>query len=402
MLLFYFCIMQGIKKVRFKDMRVLIRVDFNVPLDKAQHITDASRIVAAIPTIKHVIDGGGIAILISHLGRPKNKDPKLSLKPVAKKLSQLLNKDVGFSESCIGEKTFSEIRGLQTGEVMLLENLRYHEEEVSGGVKFAEELASLADIYINDAFGTAHRSHASTHTITSFFQKTKFCGFLLEKEISNLNNLLASPDRPFTAIIGGAKVSSKINLILSLLKKVDKIIIGGGMAYTFIKAKGGDVGMSMVEKNKLTLAKHILKSAKEKKVDLVLPIDSVNARSFNNNSPVGTSLICSIPKTKMGLDIGPKSIILFKKHILLSKTILWNGPMGVFEFPKFANGTQSVGEAVCSSTSNGAFSLIGGGDSVAAAKKFGLTKEVSYISTGGGAMLKYLEGKDLPAIKALL
>ena len=402
MLLFYFCTMQGIKKVKFKGKRVLIRVDFNVPLDKKQHITDASRIAAAIPTIKHVINNGGIAILISHLGRPKNKDPQLSLRPVAKRLSQLLNKDVGFSESCIGKKLFSKTRELRDGEVILLENLRYHEDEMRGGVEFAEELASLADIYINDAFGTAHRLHASTHTITAFFQKTKFCGFLLEKEISNLNTVLTSPDRPFTAIIGGAKVSSKINLILSLLKKVDKIIIGGGMAYTFVKAKGGDVGVSMVEKDKLTLAKHILKKAKEKKVDLILPVDSVNSFAFNNNSPIDISIIRSIPKAKMGLDIGPKSIDLFKKHILLSKTILWNGPMGVFEFSKFAKGTQSVGEAVCSSTSNGAFSLIGGGDSVAAAKKFGLTKGLSYISTGGGAMLEYLEGKTLPAIKALL
>ena len=402
MLLFYFCTMQGIKKVKFKGKRVLIRVDFNVPLDKKQHITDASRIAAAIPTIKHVINNGGIAILISHLGRPKNKDPQLSLRPVAKRLSQLLNKDVGFSERCIGKKLFSKTRELRDGEVILLENVRYHEEEMRGGVEFAEELASLADIYINDAFGTAHRLHASTHTITAFFQKTKFCGFLLEKEISNLNTVLTSPDRPFTAIIGGAKVSGKINLILSLLKKVDKIIIGGGMAYTFVKAKGGDVGASMVEKDKLTLAKHILKKAKEKKVDLILPVDSVNSFAFNNNSPIDISIIRSIPKAKMGLDIGPKSIDLFKKHILLSKTILWNGPMGVFEFSKFANGTQSVGEAICSSTSNGAFSLIGGGDSVAAAKKFGLTKGLSYISTGGGAMLEYLEGKTLPAIKALL
>ena len=394
--------MIGIQNIKTFNKRVLIRVDFNVPLDKNQKITDTSRIQAAIPTIQKIIVGGGIAILISHLGRPKTKDLNLSLKPIAEKLSELLNQKVFFSKDCVGEKVLSDIKKLNSSEVILLENLRYYKEEEQGDVVFSEKLSKLADIYINDAFGTAHRAHASTSVITRFFKKTCFCGLLLEKEISNLNLVLKNPERPFTAIVGGAKISGKIEIILSLLEKIDKIIIGGGMAYTFIKAMGGNIGRSIVEENKLVLAQKIIEIAKEKKVELILPVDSINSTSFSNKAKASCSNIYKIPKDKMGLDIGKESILLFEKHILKSKTILWNGPMGVFEFSNFSNGTKSIGKAICTSTLKGAFSLIGGGDSIAASKLFGLSEGVSYISTGGGAMLEYIEGKELPGIKALL
>ena len=393
--------MIGLQNIKPFNKRVLIRVDFNVPLDKNKKITDITRIQAALPTIQKIITGGGIAVLISHLGRPKTKEKNLSLKPIAKKLSELLNQKVFFSKDCVGNKVLSEIKKLNSGEVILLENLRYYKEEEQGDISFSEKLSKLADIYINDAFGTAHRAHASTSIITRFFKKNCFCGLLLEKEISNLNLILKNPKRPFTAIIGGAKISGKIEIILSLLEKVDKIIIGGGMAYTFIKAMGGNVGKSIVEEDKLILAQKIIEGAKEKNVELILPIDSINSLSFSNEEKSSSSDIYKIPEDKMGLDIGKESILLFEKHILKSKTILWNGPMGVFEFSNFCNGTKSIGKAICVSTLNGAFSLIGGGDSIAASKLFGLSEEVSYMSTGGGAMLEYIEGKELPAIKAL-
>ena len=393
--------MIGIHNIKPFNQRVLIRVDFNVPLDKNKKITDITRIQAALPTIQKIITGGGIAVLISHLGRPKTKEKNLSLKPIAKKLSELLNQKVFFSIDCVGDKVLSEIKKLNSGEVILLENLRYYKEEEQGDIIFSEKLSKLADIYINDAFGTAHRAHASTSVITRFFKKNCFCGLLLEKEISNLNLILKNPKRPFTAIIGGAKISGKIEIILSLLEKVDKIIIGGGMAYTFIKAMGGNIGKSIVEEDKLILAQKIIEGAKEKNVELILPIDSINSLLFSNEEESSSSDIYKIPEDKMGLDIGKESILLFEKHILKSKTILWNGPMGVFEFSNFCNGTKSIGKAICVSTLNGAFSLIGGGDSIAASKLFGLSEGVSYTSTGGGAMLEYIEGKELPGIKAL-
>ena len=394
--------MQNIKNQSFKNKRVLLRVDFNVPLNDYQEITDISRINAAIPTIEKVILSGGIPIIISHLGRPKGKDSSLSLYPVAKKLTQILNKNVIFLDDCVGEKVKLKLSNSTFGEIYLLENLRFYKEETVGDIVFAKELASLADVYINDAFGTSHRAHASTYGVAQFFKKDKYCGLLLEKEISSLNSVFKNPSRPVTAVIGGAKISSKIDVLISLLNSVDKLIVGGGMAYTFIAAKKGEVGKSLVEDNKIQAALEIIKKAKENNVSLILPIDSVNSTTFNNQSASSVSEINKIPANEMGLDIGPKSIDLFSKEILSSKTILWNGPMGVFEFSNFSEGTLSVGKSICESTEKGAFSLVGGGDSIAAIKKFNLTNGISYISTGGGAMLEYLEGKELPALKALL
>ena len=394
--------MQTLKNQSFKDKRVLVRVDFNVPLNDSQEITDLSRISAAIPTIEKIITSGGIPIIISHLGRPKGKDAILSLLPISKKLAEILNKNVIFLNDCVGEKVKSKLSNSVYGEVYLLENLRFHTEETSGDLVFSKELASLADAYVNDAFGTSHRAHASTYGVSQFFKKNKYCGLLLEKEISSLNSVFKNPSRPFTAVIGGAKISSKIDVLMSLLNSVDKLIIGGGMAYTFIVAKKGDVGKSLVEDNKIKAALEIIKEAKEKNVKLILPIDSVNSTSFNDQSASSISEINEIPTNEMGLDIGPKSIYLFNEEILSSKTILWNGPMGVFEFDNFSKGTLSVGKSICESTGRGAYSLVGGGDSIAAIKKFNLNEGVSYISTGGGAMLEYLEGKELPALKALL
>mgnify|MGYP001160838025 FL=1 len=394
--------MQNIKNQSFKNKRVLLRVDFNVPLNDYQEISDISRINAAIPTIEKVIISGGIPIIISHLGRPKGKDSSLSLYPVAKKLSQILNKNVIFLDDCIGEKVKLKLSNSTFGEIYLLENLRFYKEETSGDTVFAKELASLADVYINDAFGTSHRAHASTYGVAQFFKKDKYCGLLLEKEISSLNSVFKNPNRPFAAVIGGAKISSKIDVLISLLNSVDKLIIGGGMAYTFVAAKKGAVGKSIIEDNKIKAALEIIKKAKENNVDLILPVDSVNSTTFNDQSASSVSEINKIPANEMGLDIGPKSIDLFIKEILSSKTILWNGPMGVFEFSNFSEGTLSVGKSICESTGKGAFSLVGGGDSIAAIKKFNLTNGISYISTGGGAMLEYLEGKELPALKALL
>ena len=393
--------MQNLKTQSLKNMRVLVRVDFNVPLNDSQEITDISRISAAIPTIKKVIVNGGIPIIISHLGRPKCKDSTLSLYPVAKKLAKIMNKNVIFLDDCIGEKVKSKLSSSAYGEIYLLENLRFYKEETNGDLSFAKELASLADVYINDAFGTSHRAHASTYGVAQFFKGNKYCGLLLEKEISSLNSVFKNPSRPFTAVIGGAKISSKIDVLLSLLNSVDKLIIGGGMAYTFIAAKKGKVGRSLVEENKIKAALEIIKKAKENNVDLILPLDSVNSISLKDQLASSVSEINKIPANEMGLDIGPKSIDLFNKEILSSKTILWNGPMGVFEFNNFSKGTLSVGKSICESTCKGAFSLVGGGDSIAAIRKFNLTDGVSYISTGGGAMLEYLEGKELPALKAL-
>ena len=395
--------MEKLTAVSFKGKRVLIRIDFNVPLDDNFKITDNSRILGAIPTIKMVIAGGGKVILISHLGRPKNGPENcFSLKHLVNHLSIVLEVDVAFANNCIGETAETAINNLEEGGVLLLENLRFHSEEKMGDTAFAKQLANLADIYINDAFGTAHRAHASTAVIAQFFPESKYFGLLLEKEIANLEIVLENPQKPFTAIIGGAKITGKIDVIMALLDKVDNLIIGGGMAYTFAKSMGGNIGNSLVEEEKISLAKQLIELAKSKGVNLYLPSDSVNANKFDNNAETNTSEITNIPNGFMGLDIGQESIAKFSEIIEHSKTIIWNGPMGVFEMPNFEKGTREIANAICKVTEKGAYSLVGGGDSVAAIKQFGLAKKVSYISTGGGAMLAYLEGKTLPGVDAIL
>jgi len=393
--------MKNIKDRNFKGEKIIVRVDFNVPLDKSFNITDDSRIIAALPTINKLISDGAKVILMSHLGRPKGIENKFSLKHIVPHLSDVLKVDVSFSENCIGEKTEGLTKNMSDGDVLLLENLRFHPEEKKGDVVFSEKLAKLADVYVNDAFGTAHRSHASTSIIASFFPIEKYFGLLLKNEIDLLEKSLKNPEKPFTAIIGGAKISDKIDVISSLLTKVDNLIIGGGMAYTFAKASGGKIGNSLVENDKLDLSKEIISKAKLIGVNLILPVDSVNSDEFSNNANTNTSDISDVPDGFMGLDIGEKSIKLFSEVIENSKTIIWNGPMGVFEMSNFESGTKLVGESICKATKNGAFSLIGGGDSVAAIKKFNMQSDVSYISTGGGAMLEYLEGKELPGVKAI-
>ena len=394
--------MKNISDISLKGKKVLIRVDFNVPLDKHFNINDDSRIIAALPTIKKVIADGGKAIIMSHLGRPKNSyEEKFSLKHTTKHLSNLLETEVGFSVDCIGEKTLSDISKMKNGDVLVLENLRFYSQEKAGDKEFAKQLAKLGDVYVNDAFGTAHRAHASTSIIANYFPNNKYFGLLLCNEINSLETALKNPKRPFTAIIGGAKITGKIDVIVSLFDKVDNLIIGGGMAYTFAKAMGGNIGNSLVEDDKVALAKNLITAAKAKGVQLLLPSDSVNAKEFNNNAIIQHSKIITIPDGFMGLDIGSDSITHFSKVILDSKTIIWNGPMGVFEMDNFSNGTKQIGEAICKATKNGAFSLVGGGDSVAAVKQFGFAEKLSYISTGGGAMLEYLEGKKLPGVTAI-
>ena len=394
--------MNNIANFDFKNKRTLIRVDFNVPLTEDNKVTDNSRIIAAIPTIKKVISTGGIAILISHLGRPKGKKTsKYSLSNIQKDLEKLLLQPVAFLDDCIGSKVESFINKQTAGSVIVLENLRFYNEEEIGDISFAKKLANLADVYINDAFGTAHRQHASNSVITQFF-KTKFFGLLMQDEIFNLDKAIKNPTKPFTAIIGGAKISGKIEIILSLIEKVDNLIIGGGMAYTFVKARGGAIGKSIYEKDKLELADRIIQKAQDRGVNIILPTDSVNSSKFGEDGAIQTSDIEKISPNYMGLDIGPKSIQLFKNVIQNSKTIIWNGPMGVFEMDLFSKGTEQIALSVSKATSNGAYSLVGGGDSVSAIKKFNLENNVSYISTGGGAMIEYLEGKKLPAIEAML
>ena len=394
--------MNNIANFDFKNKRTLIRVDFNVPLTEDNKVTDNSRIVAAIPTIKKVISTGGIAILISHLGRPKGKKTsKHSLSNIQKDLEKLLLHPVAFLDDCIGSKVERFINKQNAGSVIVLENLRFYNEEEIGDISFAKKLANLADVYINDAFGTAHRQHASNSVITQFF-KTKFFGLLMQDEIFNLDKAIKNPTKPFTAIIGGAKISGKIEIVLSLIEKVDNLIIGGGMAYTFVKARGGAIGNSIYEKDKLELADRIIQKAQDRGVNIILPTDSVNSSKFGEDGAIQTSDIEKISPNYMGLDIGPKSIQLFKNVIQNSKTIIWNGPMGVFEMDLFSKGTEQIALSVSKATSNGAYSLVGGGDSVSAIKKFNLENNVSYISTGGGAMIEYLEGKKLPAIEAML
>lgn len=394
--------MKNISQISLKGKRVLIRVDFNVPLDKSFNITDDSRIIASLPTIKKVISDGGRAILMSHLGRPKNGfEEKFSLQHIIKPLSKLLNIKIIFCDDCIGINTTEKVNTMLDGDVLVLENLRFYSEEKEGNENFAKKLSHLGDIYVNDAFGTAHRTHASTAIIAKFFYEKKYLGLLLYNELKKLKKALNNPKRPFTAIIGGAKISGKIDVIQSLFSKVDNLIIGGGMAYTFIKSIGGNIGKSLVEDNKLDLARQLIDEAKKKGVNLILPVDSVNANGFKNDAKINFSNILSIGDEYMGLDIGAESIIKFSNIIMASKTLIWNGPMGVFEMKNFENGTKQIGEIICRATENGAFSLIGGGDSVASVKKFNFSKRVSYISTGGGAMLEYLEGKKLPAVDAI-
>jgi len=393
--------MQNIETFDFQDKKALIRVDFNVPLNGNFEVTDATRINAAVPTIKKVFAGGGSVILMSHLGRPKGeKQDKFSLKHIVATVSEKLGVPVQFAEDCIGTAAIEAAGKIKSGEVLLLENLRFYNEETEGDVVFAKKLADLGDVYINDAFGTAHRAHAST-AIIAFFFKDKMFGYVIENELEAAQKVVENSERPFTAIMGGAKISDKILLIEKLLDKVDNLIIGGGMSYTFFKALGGEIGASLVESDKLNLARTILELAKEKNVNLRLPTDSIIASEFSNDANISGSENTSIPSGWMGLDIGPKAIEEFSAIIKKSKTIMWNGPMGVFEMSNFENGTKSVAQAIAGATENGAYSLIGGGDSAAAINKFNYQDKVSYISTGGGALLEYLEGKELPGLKAI-
>jgi phosphoglycerate kinase len=396
--------MENISNYNFEGKRALIRVDFNVPLNKETlEVTDDNRIRAAVKTIKRVLKNGGSVVLMSHLGRPKNiPEPKFSLKNIISKVEENIGVKIQFASDCIGAKAFEKSANLKAGEVLLLENLRFHEGEKKGSREMAEKLAKHGDVYINDAFGTAHRAHASTAIIADFFPQQKMFGFLIEEEIKSVDKVLNSTEKPLTAIVGGAKVSSKITIITKLLDKVDNLIIGGGMAYTFVKAKGGKVGNSLVEDDFIATAKDIIKEATEKGVNLILPSDTVVADEFSNDANTKSVAIGEIADGWMGLDIGSDSITEFKKAILESKLILWNGPMGVFELPKFQNGTKAIAIAVAEATANGAYSLVGGGDSVAAVNKFSLADKVSHVSTGGGAMLEYLEGKALPGIAAIL
>ena len=393
--------MKTVNDIDFKDKKALIRVDFNVPLDKDHKITDDTRITAAKPTIVKILEDGGSCILMSHLGRPKDKEAEFSLRHIVDPLSEILGVKVKFVEDSIGPKVEEEASKLKPGEILLLENLRYYPEETKGDREFAKKLSKLGDIYVNDAFGTAHRAHASTAVIAEFFPKSKCSGLLLASEVENVKKVLEDNNKPVTAIIGGAKVSSKITVIENILDKIDHLIIGGGMAFTFIKAQGGKVGDSLVEDDKQQLALEILESAKEKGVKVHLPVDAIIGDSFSESAKTKVADITNIPDGWMGLDAGPATNKIFSEVIEKSKTILWNGPVGVFEMEKFEGGTKSLGHSIAAATKNGAFSLVGGGDSVAAVQKFHLAKEVSYVSTGGGAMLEMLEGKALPGIVAL-
>ncbi len=386
----------------FSDKKVLVRVDFNVPLDENFKITDDTRMKAALPTLNKIIADGGSAIIMSHLGRPKmGLEEKFSLKHLVSHLSELLNKEVKFCEDSIGEKAQKMASELKSGEILLLENLRFHKHETAGNLYFAEELSKLGDFYVNDAFGTAHRAHASTTMVANFFTGNKSFGNLLENEINSLEKVLSAPKKPFTAIIGGAKVSGKINVIENLMDKVTDIIIGGGMSYTFIKAQGGKIGSSLVEDNQISTAKEIIEKAEKFGVNLHIPSDTVIADAFSNEANTDECDIFHIPDGWMGLDIGQKSIEQFKEVVTNSSTILWNGPMGVFEMESFEKGTKAIAYSVVEATKNGCYSLIGGGDSVAAINKYELGDKVSYVSTGGGAMLEYLEGKELPGVIAI-
>jgi phosphoglycerate kinase len=388
----------------FSNKRVLIRVDFNVPQDKSTfEITDDKRIRAALPTLKHILNKGGSLILMSHLGRPKNgPENKYSLKNIVSHIKKLVGKEVLFANDCIGSEAKQKSATLKPGEILLLENVRFHPEETTGDMDFAKELASLGDCFVNDAFGAAHRAHASTTKIASFFPNDKMMGFLMATEIESAEKIIKKTVRPFTAIVGGAKVSDKVIIVENLLKIADHIIIGGGMAYTFLKALGGEIGDSLCENERLGTCKEIIERAKKMGVEIHLPIDSKIANKFAADAETKNQKSNDIPEGWMGLDIGTETIKSFTKVLMNSKTILWNGPMGVFEMDAFAHGTKSIAEAVAEATQNGAYSLIGGGDSAAAVQKFGFASHVSYVSTGGGALLEYFEGKELPGISAIV
>jgi phosphoglycerate kinase len=393
--------MKTIDDYNFKGKKAIVRVDFNVPLNDKFEVTDDNRIQAAAPTIKALLDKGAAVILMSHLGRPKEQEEEFSLKHVIPVLTKIINREVQFANDCIGKEAQEKAENLKAGEVLLLENLRYHPEEKKGDRDFAQKLADLADVYVNDAFGTAHRAHASTTVIAQFFPNDKMFGFIMENELKSLEKVLKKPESPFTAILGGAKVSSKITVIEQLLDKVDRLIIVGGMTYTFIKAQGGDIGNSLVENDYIETAEKVLKAAKEKGIELHFPADSVAGNNFSNDAEKQVTESDEIPEGWMGMDIGPKAIKELSEVIESSKTVLWNGPAGVFEMDNFAEGTIELAKALVRATKKGAFTLVGGGDSVAAIKKYNLEDEVSYVSTGGGAMLEFLEGKSLPGIEAI-
>jgi len=417
--------MKMIQDFSFKGLKAIVRVDFNVPLDKKTlEVTDDTRIRGALPTIKKIIGDGGACILMSHLGRPEGRQEKYSLKPVIPVLEKHLGMKVKFADDCLGEATEKMVAELKPGEVLLLENVRFYPEEEGKPIlpetateeekkaakaelkvkqkEMAKKLASYADVYVNDAFGTAHRAHATTAVIADYFpEDKKMFGFLINSELSAMDRVLNNPQRPFTAIMGGAKVSDKIMLIENLLNKVDNLIIGGGMTYTFVKAMGGKIGKSLCEEDKLDLALNLINKAKEKGVNLYLPVDSVNADKFENDAQTSVSPVDDVPDGWMGLDIGEKTIEKYREVIMNSKTILWNGPMGVFEMEKFSKGTVAIARAIAEATEKGAYSLVGGGDSVAAVNKYNLADKISYVSTGGGAMLEYMEGKKLPGITAI-
>lgn len=394
--------MKTVDNYNFKNKKALIRVDFNVPLDAHYTITDDTRMRAAIPTIKKVLSDGGSVILMSHLGRPKDApEEKYSLKHIVSHLSQLLNTPVKFANDCIGDEAKQLSKALAAGEVLLLENLRFYKQETAGTASFAQELATLGDVYVNDAFGTAHRAHASTAVIAQFFPNDKVFGYVMANELASIDKVLNNSERPFTAILGGAKVSGKILIIDKLMDKIDNLIIGGGMAYTFVKAVGGKVGSSLVEDDKMDIALKVLSDAKEKGVNIFIPVDTVAATAFANDATKQTVDIKQVPDGYMGLDIGPLTETEFAKVIADSKTLLWNGPMGVFEMSNFEHGTKAVADAIVTATKKGAYSLIGGGDSVAAINKYNLADEVSYVSTGGGALLEYIESGSLPGVEAV-
>ncbi|QNK76831.1 phosphoglycerate kinase [Winogradskyella sp. PAMC22761] len=394
--------MKTLNDFNFKDKKALIRVDFNVPLNDKFEVTDATRIVSAKPTIIKILEDGGSCVLMSHLGRPKGVQDEFSLKHIVPKIEDILGVEVKFASDCVGAEAEEKAAALKPGEILLLENLRFHEEEKKGDKDFAEKLSKLGDIYVNDAFGTAHRAHASTTIVAEFFPEAKCFGLLLAKEIESIKKVMEDGEKPVLAVLGGAKVSSKITVIENILDKVDHLIIGGGMTFTFIKAQGGKIGNSICEDDKMELALDILKQAEAKGVKIHLPVDVVAADDFSNTANTQFCDVSNIPDGWEGVDAGPKSIKIFDAVVNQCKTILWNGPLGVFEMESFAKGTIELGNSIANATKNGAFSLVGGGDSVAAVKQFGFENKVSYVSTGGGAMLESLEGKTLPGIAAIL
>lgn len=399
---FQLSLMKTIKNFNFSGKKALVRVDFNVPQDADKKVTDNTRIVAAKPTIDKILNDGGAVVIMTHLGRPKGKvNEEFSLAQIVSEVAKVLGREVKFAPNCIGEEAEKMVAELKAGEVLLLENLRFHAEEESGDVAFAEQLAKLGDVYVNDAFGTAHRAHASTAVIAQFFPETKFFGLLMAQELEAIDKVLHSGEKPVTAILGGSKVSTKITIIENILPAVDNLIIGGGMAFTFIKAQGGNIGSSLVEEDKLDLALDILQKAKAQNVKVYIPVDVIAADAFNNDADRKEVPADEIPEGWMGLDVGAKTCTMNNDVIMNSRTILWNGPLGVFEMSNFAEGTKSLGDSIAEATKLGAFSLVGGGDSVAFVKQFGYADKVSYVSTGGGAMLESLEGLELPGVAAV-